>query len=221
MNQRKRRRLALEKRNQAIDRLERLWNSYENATDYGGIDYRGWAAQDQRVNQDKAGFHYGVIPVNRLAHWAWDDLESDYGEPTCSKCGNEAVDIDDETVPILEDLEGTEEEWDTEDGNDFACLGCERTFDSSDAYGDEAIGHDLDDGEYKGHVDRDGIDLMLFQSPYYTLAQFCSPCAPGAGYLPKPSPSGVKTYCLGHDWFEGGKAPYPIWSVKTNRLVKP
>jgi hypothetical protein len=31
----------------------------------------------------------------------------------------------------------------------------------------------------------------------------------------------AKGYCFGHDWFEGGKAPYPVFSVKTGELVLP
>lgn len=61
---------------------------------------------------------------------------------------------------------------------------------------------------------------FILKSPYYTYAQFCSPCAPGAGYLPSPlkdRPAGNKTYCLGHDWFEDGTAPYRVYSVKTNK----
>jgi len=27
-------------------------------------------------------------------------------------------------------------------------------------------------------------------------------------------------YCFGHDWFEDGKAPYPVYSVETGELVE-
>jgi len=30
---------------------------------------------------------------------------------------------------------------------------------------------------------------------------------------------GVKTYCLGADWFENERAPYPVYSVATGELV--
>jgi hypothetical protein len=30
---------------------------------------------------------------------------------------------------------------------------------------------------------------------------------------------GVKTYCFGHDCFEGDIAPYPMWSVATGKRV--
>lgn len=73
---------------------------------------------------------------------------------------------------------------------------------------------------YAGRVDAAG-DLFLTKAPYYTHAQFCSPCAPGAGHLENPCPSGPKTYCLGRDWFEAGAAPYPVYAVDTNEEVTP
>lgn len=54
---------------------------------------------------------------------------------------------------------------------------------------------------------------------YGTFAQFCSPCVPGAG--DSPLADGVKTYCLGHGWFEDGKAPYAVYSVATGELISP
>lgn len=210
MNLRKRRRLALEKSRKEAMNWERLWIQFPNATDYPGIDYRGY---DPRVNQ-QGSIHYGVINMNALAYWAWEDIEADYGPPTCPKCGNEAVNIDDPRVPNLE--EADDWEW---NASERACLGCKYAFDSSEAYGDEPLSHILDDGEYKGQVDSDN-DLFLVQSPYYTLAQFCLPCAPGAGHLENPCPFGVKTYCLGPEWFEDHAAPYPIWHIANGRLLK-
>lgn len=67
----------------------------------------------------------------------------------------------------------------------------------------------------------DDTDVWIYDSPYFTHAQYCSPCAPGAGYLLNPCPTGPKTYCLGHDWFESGKAPYPVYSVETGEEVLP
>lgn len=64
----------------------------------------------------------------------------------------------------------------------------------------------------------DNFDLWVFRSPYYTLCQFCSPCAPGAGYILNPA-QGAKAYCLGHEWFIEGKAPYKVFNVKTGKEV--
>ena len=64
-------------------------------------------------------------------------------------------------------------------------------------------------------------DLWILKSPFYTHAQFCSPCAPGAGNLDSHCADGPKTYCLGHDWFDDEKAPYPVYSVATGEQVNP
>jgi hypothetical protein len=84
---------------------------------------------------------------------------------------------------------------------------------------------------YKLHTDAYG-DLWIFKSDYYTYAQFCSPCAPGAVHLGSPLDiEGTlalsveikekfhqnRGYCLDHDWFEGGIAPYPVFSVATGK----
>lgn len=84
----------------------------------------------------------------------------------------------------------------------------------------EAIGWEFS-GEGYELTDCLDSDIFVLKSPYYTFAQFCSPCVPGAGNLDHPMPEGVKTYCLGHDWFDDGKAPYPVYDVVTNRLVEP
>jgi len=88
----------------------------------------------------------------------------------------------------------------------------------------DAISDDLND-QYQGENDRylyerDGYviqttetELMILKSPYFTHAQYCSPCFPGGGNLETYCETGPKTYCLGHDWFEDGKAPYPVLSV--------
>lgn len=75
-------------------------------------------------------------------------------------------------------------------------------------------------GGYSIQTDSHG-DLIILKSPYFTHAQFCSPCFPGGGHLENPCETGPKTYCLGHDWFEGSKAPYPVFSVETGEQVNP
>ena len=63
-------------------------------------------------------------------------------------------------------------------------------------------------------------ELMVIKSPYYTLVQYCSPCAPGAGNLNTPIECGIKAYCLGIEWFdEYNPCPYPIYSVATGNLI--
>ena len=88
-------------------------------------------------------------------------------------------------------------------------------------------------------------DIFVIHSPYFTFAQFCSPCAPGACHLSNPldmtedeiahanckadisNPSEFlnnKCYCFGHEWFwdtDDERAPYPVYSVETGELVQP
>jgi hypothetical protein len=70
---------------------------------------------------------------------------------------------------------------------------------------------------YKCFQFADDTDIFIEKSPYYTYCGFCSPCAPGAGYL--MDEGNVKAYCFDHDWFEDGIAPYKVYDVKTNKEV--
>lgn len=221
-----------------------------------GIDY-GMG----RTNIDReTGIRFGVISQNEvLQAWA-DSSEADYGSPCCPKCGNEAVNWDDdrdetenrETIQKALKLFGfpADSEVDfCEDGSayvgltqilppgthaeegrdmykvlhhacgDYACDSCKVLFDGEDAFSDEALGYTLDDGEYKATSGSDG-DIFILKSPYYTRAQFCSPCAPGACYLTNPCDDGEKAYCFGQDWFDDEyPCPYPIYRVSDNSLV--
>jgi hypothetical protein len=83
----------------------------------------------------------------------------------------------------------------------------------------EPLSYTLDDGEYKAICGDDG-DIFIIKSPFYTLCRFCSPCAPGAGYLMNPDDDGIKAYCFGRDWFDDEQAPYKVFSVETGKEVK-
>lgn len=74
---------------------------------------------------------------------------------------------------------------------------------------------------YKAFQSAEGVDIFVEKSPYFTYARECSPCAPNACYLRDHDPHGFKCYCLGHDWFEGGRAPYPVFSMETGEEVSP
>lgn len=176
-----------------------------------GIDYGNGLTNVDLAN----GIRYGVIGMNceHLSEWAWEGMESDYGDPACPKCGGTVVSSD-------EAPEGDTADTDHKGDKDWYCPACELSHWSDAVYGDEAIGHDLDSDGYRGRVDSHN-DLMLFKSPFFTLCQFCSPCAPGAGHLENAVRDGVKTYALGHDWFRDGVAPYPVYSVETGELVAP
>lgn len=164
-----------------------------------GIDYGLGQTNIDRTT----GIRFGVIPVNEVCQAWYDSSEADYGPATCGECGTELT-TDHDFI-----------------GAEYACPSCERPIeDREDMYGDEPICHTLDDGEYLATDDSQG-DIFIERSPYYTRAQFCSPCAPGACHLSNPTEKGERAYCFGHDWFEDGIAPYPVYSVATGELVNP
>lgn len=136
-----------------------------------GIDY-GMG----KTNVDReTGIRYGVISQHSvLQAWA-ESAEADYGVPTCPKCGNTAKDIGDADLPDID-------KWECDGGADYACEHCQYVFDSAEAFGDEPNGYTLDDGEYQA-TDCLDSDVMILKAPYYTFAQYCSPCVPGAGNL--------------------------------------
>ncbi len=158
-----------------------------------GIDY-GMGT----TNVDTAtGIRYGVIPANDVPY-IWDSVESDYGDPSCPKCGG----------PVTKSR-----------SKDYRCKPCRKSLWSHEVYGDDPIGHDLNTDGIAGRIDSHG-DLMIFKSPYYTRAAFCSPCAPGACYLTDATDDGERAYCLPHDWFDG-PAPYPVYRADTGEIVPP
>ncbi len=167
-----------------------------NTTAYKGIDY-GLG----RANVSKSGIRYGVISQNEvLQAWA-DSSEADYGDPTCPKCGNEVH-------PARRN-------------KDYYCPQCKANYWSEQCFGEDPQGFVLQDGEYSANCVEDD-DIFILDSPYFTYAQFCSPCAPGACYLTHPLETrdeNNRAFCFGHDWFEDGQAPYPVYSVKTGELV--
>jgi len=167
-------------------------------TQYAGIDY-GLG----RTNVSKSGIRFGVIHHNELGQSWYDGSEANYGEPTCPKCGNKA---------------------NKARKSDFHCPGCKYHFDSDEAYGDSPQSFYVDSDGYKAEQGGEDCDIFVILSPYFTYAQFCSPCAPGACYLVNsletPSENN-RAYCFGHDWFEGGVAPYPVYSVETGEIVNP
>lgn len=175
------------------------------------------------------GIRYGVIPAHDLSSWWYDVAEPDYGPASCPKCGDEAQGIEgaqqdydernvdeygEDDLPELSALHS----WSCDD---YGCAKCGIYFGSDEAFG-ECIGSNLDDGEYKAHQGSDDCDVWVFSSPFYTFAPFCSPCAPGAVYLRDGDRDGdARGYCFGHDWFDGGIAPYPVFLVADDSEVYP
>lgn len=186
-------------------------------TDYIGIDY-GMG----KTNIDDKGIRYGVIPQGEVLQAWCDESEPVYGEIECEEC---------HTTFNISDNYGE-------------CPNCQ--WDSANVEIEPNHFEYLQDG-YKIFQNQDDPDLFVEKSPYYTYAQFCSPCAPGACYLmnffdfsedlkakgmtSKKYPETLKEhakskgfpkcYCLGHDWFETGRAPYTVYDVKTDKVVNP
>lgn len=179
-------------------------------TNYAGIDYSGPGSKTNRSSE--TGIRYGIIPSNALNQ---DALEDVYQNGTDE-------DYESHIESIKASLKSCLKEFGLEDA-------AEDAFDAiSDSIGDryspcgDCTRYSYDSDGYKLQIASDG-DVWVFESKYFTYAQFCSPCAPGACYLKSPleSPSEAnKCYCLGPDWFDKeSPCPYPVYSVETGLPV--
>jgi hypothetical protein len=192
-----------------------------------GIDY----GLGQSNIDPKTGIRYGVISQGSVGEAWHESSEADYGPACCPNCGTEKGTLGDNEKLLFDESDIIESILENElpeendglpewfKGKDYACIQCEECFWSDSCFGDEAQSFSFEDSEYSLESCFDNTEIFVIKSPYYTLAQFCSPCAPGAGNLDTPMSEGVKTYCLGHEWFEDDKAPYPVYRVSDNSLV--
>lgn len=132
-----------------------------------GIDY---GMGRTNINRE-TGIRYGVISCDSVMPEALSDFEGDYGEACCPKCGNAAIEFS--------AFEGDVETFEEAPGcADYVCELCEYVFDSQDAFSEEAQGFTYEQDGYKLTMGTDGFGVFVLNSPYYTLAAFCSPCAP-------------------------------------------
>jgi len=157
-----------------------------------GIDY----GNGQTNIDKKNGIRYGVIPAQDLGQSWYDDSESDYGDPHCPHCGEEL------NTDNLED-----------------CPHCGEEIDDADCYGESPLSWFVKTDKLTATQSGDDYDIFVISSEFYTRAPFCSPCAPGACYLRDADPMGELCYCFGHEWFDHGKAPYPVYRVADDSLV--
>lgn len=161
-----------------------------------------------KTNIDPAtGIRYGVIHPNDVDPVYFDRCVPVYGEPDrviCPECKHDCREAGQKYGDCLE------------------CEDCGNSFEID--YPEEPIGYEINNDEYHTQQ-RSERDIFITKSPYYTYAPFCSPCAPGAGYLGAAYDSdemnGVKTYCFGHDFFRDDVAPYKVYGVKTGKEVTP
>lgn len=162
-------------------------------TDYIGIDY----SLGKSNFDTKNGIHFGVIPHNEVGQ-AWYNSSEPFYIVYCPYCGYEL-----------------KKGFDSKQ-----CYRCKRKFENGDFDEIEPSSFIYKKEGYLLEQNYDDPDIWVFKSPYYSKSQYCSPCAPGAGYLMNEIDDGIKTYCLGPDFFENGKAPYKVYSVKTNKEIR-
>lgn len=157
-----------------------------SATNYVGIDYGMGMSNVDKAN----GIRFGVISQHSLGEWINDVIfdGADYGQPTCPSCGNTAISSDDVSDEI------SEADW--FDHKDYTCIACEECFWSDNAFSDEMLGWSHESDGYK-LTDCLTNDVFVLASPYYTYAQYCSPCVPGAGNLDSPIDIPVCPECGG------------------------
>ncbi len=181
-------------------------------TNNPGTDYG-----NRTSNIDKeTGIRYGVISQHTVGEFWYSDAEADYGKPTCPECGGEVLESSDEKVPEEDSCD-----------KDYYCPQCKTSFYSDSCFCDEPIGWSYEDDKYT-LTDCLDNDIFVLKSPYFTYAQFCSPCVPGGCNLDSPlniqeikdeNYRQNKAYCLGPEWFEKEIAPYPVYSVETGELI--
>jgi hypothetical protein len=172
-----------------------------------GIDY-GMGTTNRDL---ETGMRYGVISQHSVSQAWCDCAKPDYGAATCPDCGADAIAYDSNKHESFKQESGCA---------DYACESCETSFDSSDAFGEEAIAWNYE-GDGYDLTDCLDSDVFVLKSPFFTKARYCSPCVPGACSLDSPDEDGAECFCLGHDWFEDGRAPYPVYSVETRQIVEP
>jgi hypothetical protein len=196
-----------------------------NFTTYAGLDYSlGWSNFNPET-----GIHFGVISQNSINWDCSNDWQYDYGSPSCPKCTGTVKEIPTHTassdppgkwVSIISDVPEAYEDY-IGSGSDYACESCKILWDSGDCIGDGAIGWSYEGDGYK-LTDCLNNDIFVLDSLYFTYAQFCNPCVPGAGNLDSPmdAGSGVKTYCLGPKYFDEFRPmPYACFRVNDGTEV--
>jgi len=185
-------------------------------TTYARIDYAGL---NSSVNRDeKTGIRYGVISMHSINPEALNDI---YANGRDLNWENYIAEAKARLRSALSDyFSDTKYSGCTDSPLDAAA---ESAFDVvSDGISEQYEGDGSNVLYVEGNLSVQSCldsDFMIDNSPFFTFAQFCSPCVPGACNLDSPidnsrnSVDSIKCFCLGHDWFDDGKAPYPVYSV--------
>ena len=180
------------------------------STDYAGIDY---GLGKSNINAE-TGIRYGVISQNS-AELNPDAIEDIYQHGRDLSFEQYQQDIKDKLRSALSDYFSDVKWGDKKESKlDIAVNDCWEVIEenANDQYEGDGSNMLYESDGYK--IQTTETEFIILESPYFTRAQYCSPCFPGAGNLNTYCVDGPKTYCLGHDWFEGEKAPYPVFSVK-------
>jgi len=168
-----------------------------------GIDYGMGLANIDR----ETGIRFGLISQHSIMPEALAELEPIYVR-ACPKCGEEISD----DAPTV---------YTRGKGGRIECPACSYWIPEDELTGDDPQGYTYTEDGYHLSSGTDGFGIFVEKSPFYTFARFCSPCAPGAGNLDSHDPDGVKTYCLGVDWFDSDSpCPYPVYNVSDDSLVQ-
>lgn len=204
-------------------------------TNYPGIDY----GNGQANRNPDTSIRFGVISQRSISGESLDDvyhgphsidLAFEGAEEELKKALRGVLD------PYFSDSKRGAKGDGMNDGTSRLDVAVDDAFSTLDGWAD-SLENETDplyehDG-YKINKCLDG-DLFVLKSPFYTYAQLCSPCVPGAGNLDHPFDGPIemwekaaeeagfpKVYCLSHDFFDDLLAPYPVFSVTTNEQIQP
>jgi len=177
----------------------------------GGIDY----GQGQTNIDLETGVRYGIIAMNSLDGSGWETMAS--GDDLDFEAFKREV-----CSTLRTAIEGVLEQHRLDGCNDALGIAQDTVdnleFDSYESSGD-CTRYSLRRDGYALTTTADG-NLFVIKSPYYTFAQYCSPCVPGAGNLDVPSGDGPKTYCLASDWFDDVRpCRYPVYRLDTDEQI--
>lgn len=164
---------------------------------------------------NETGIRYGVIPQNSVIQ-AWADESEPITNLACPHCG------DDLTQEMYDEATSCcSKEGDPEDLKLRTCPSCNTVLCDTDFMDSEPTGFIINTDDLLAQQDSNDCDIFIIKSPYYTLCDFCSPCAPGAGYILNQNKEGCKAYCFGPDFFDEDDEDKPtIYRVSDDSIVE-
>lgn len=155
----------------------------------------------------KTGIRYGVIPLRDLEpYFAFEEFY-DNSENLAIK------EVETELNEIFDTIKEFTKERNIDKDVEIEGLKGSIKEDLFENWDESEDSRQYDNDGYKMRLIDD--DLFIAESPYVTFGPLCSPCAPGAIYLPDANGKhGFAAYCLPDDFFENGKAPYKYITIE-------